>query len=393
MSTIDLVPDGEGDSEDEKRASQTNQRDAQDHMTVDGRLRHFARTLKISNGPDETTTLTARGVRLLESETPEALATAFITLAQGAHGGMGCAPLPSLLALRQLADYFFDSKNFQTFGASTLDIDGVGLKNAVMTANGFVRLIDPGLWVNDECISAFGALLENHFESQPIRTGVFSSYLFTSVTTPKTVRKRIMTHRAFYESCKYLFFPINIDQSHWVLLVVDVTVGGWYFFDSYHAPWAQYAKRHKPLVTIKPILREVLSEIFPAVKQTRGNIVSTRYESTQGDTTSCALYVMHVMECLARGMHLREFERKTWDTESYLLRLHVATALLTGRIDPLVIEPVDVGLRLIQAKVCAFCARPDPPKTCKAWKRYFCDPRVRSCHVQYAEKYGLNYYS
>jgi hypothetical protein len=106
-----------------------------------------------------------------------------------------------------------------------------------------------GGWLNDEVINTFASIVQTTSQQNGKNNACYSSYFFTCFFTGGlhgTVNYQNVCRWAsrlesgdVYELSK-LFCPININNSHWTLLVVDFEVNTINYYDSLQTPGPEY---------------------------------------------------------------------------------------------------------------------------------------------------------
>jgi hypothetical protein len=100
-----------------------------------------------------------------------------------------------------------------------------------------LKCLRPRTWLNDEVINFyFNMLMSGLHREEGFYS--FSSFFFVRLLDPnkggylyQNVRRWTTTVDIF--SKKKIFFPINIDNTHWTLLLIDLTVKTIFYYDSY----------------------------------------------------------------------------------------------------------------------------------------------------------------
>jgi hypothetical protein len=249
-------------------------------------------------------------------------------------------PYPlAIIASRALADLMVALPHaLKSALAPVVSAAGVLSSSDIRPAN-FVRLLDGDTWVDDECVNAYGALLERHFAHHADKIAFVPSYYWSQTRNTLLDTYLGEKHGAFIRSCRYLFTPLNA-HAHWALLVCDLKTGACHFVNSFSGTWRNFrTDAHHALFTA---LVQRLSGMFDAVDF---SVKPTRLRAfpRQFDATSCAIYVLHAIECLAAANHATEFASATWDDKIVPLRLHMAASLVMGNFRPLCTVAWDAG--------------------------------------------------
>jgi Ulp1 family protease len=100
-----------------------------------------------------------------------------------------------------------------------------------------LKCLRPRTWLNDEVINFyFNMLMSGLHREEGFYS--FSSFFFVRLLDPnkggylyQNVRR--WTTKVDIFSKKKIFFPINIDNTHWTLLLIDLTVKTIFYYDSY----------------------------------------------------------------------------------------------------------------------------------------------------------------
>ncbi len=303
------------------------------------------------------------------------------------------------------------------------------ISSATVSYASFARLVEPLVWINDEAVNAVGALLEKSFAPFATKVAFIPSYYFADGGHQKSMRSYLKPERAsFITACGYVFCPINIEDTHWVLLVGDTSNARWLFFDSYRDPFDSL-----PALTRRCFLslHDQLVAFFPGRNWLPVVTNVTRFPR-QFDGVSCGLYVLHTCECLAHAVVKSQFTKATWDDDRVQLRLHYAHAIASGALARLRLpgdpntdnmhaseevlthsrsassssssssasgdddddgDEQDTDWQPPQKKpryeACAFCAKEERLFFCGPWQRAFCGSK---CQNSFAEERQLSYY-
>ncbi len=100
-----------------------------------------------------------------------------------------------------------------------------------------LKCLRPRTWLNDEVINFyFNMLMSGLHREEGFYS--FSSFFFVRLLDPNTggylyKNVRRWTNKVDIFSKKKIFFPINIDNTHWTLLLIDLTVKTIFYYDSY----------------------------------------------------------------------------------------------------------------------------------------------------------------
>ena len=111
-----------------------------------------------------------------------------------------------------------------------------------------IQCLLPETWLNDEVINFyFNMLMSGLHRKEGFYS--FSSFFFTRLLVPnlgytyKNVRRWTMKVDIF--SKKKIFFPINIGNTHWTLLLIDLMLKTIFYYDSFRSEdvYASHALR------------------------------------------------------------------------------------------------------------------------------------------------------
>lgn len=278
---------------------------------------------------------------------------------------------------------------------SEKDISNVAIDLKTPTSDmiryeGLARLLDPGVWINDEAINGIGALIEEKLRPTVNKIAFVHSFYFSNV---KNTRYEVFLddrRRDHLVQCRYLFFPVNSNNSHWTLLVANTSEGLWYYFDSFHGSFANLGEH---ITERFRVLRVRVRQLFPQHRWA-SQAQDVKNFPWQTDGVSCGLYVMHTMECIAFALGEHEFALPSWDPKRVLLRFHYAMCILSSsgmrylRLPDDESSSSDVLGDEFSAR-CASCSTHGSPLMCVPWKRSFCDS---TCQSDFAALHGLRFF-
>jgi hypothetical protein len=264
-----------------------------------------------------------------------------------------------------------------------------------------LRLLDGNTWVDDEGVDAFGAILEGYLNHNGTRVAYLPTFVWKDRAPYKSIRRFLgPEHGDFLRSSKFLFAPVH-RSSHWTLIVFKLTTGECLFFNSFSSDWSRFsgeeerARFHVIVTCLRAQVPHLHKDMMPTAV--------VPYPK-QFDGTSCALYVMHCMECLASASHENQFQQRTWDHKAELLRLHVFMCLLLRRWRPLrtsLAQPQDDDLLMsddlmdddmpvrYDFSACTTCGTTDKRLlVCLPWHLAFCGT---ACQSKHAKTHQLHY--
>ncbi len=237
----------------------------------------------------------------------------------------GCPHLPSDGDLTRLAHCLFqlDPKTAQDEPVAEVRSPHSGMDTYALS---FLRFFDPALWIDDVLRNAIGALLERQLFM--VREKRFF-YLRSDFWLGRTLQNvdGLVRDAASY---RMVLSPVNTGHYHWVLLVASPVRRSCYLVDSFHGKWRTYVKENPILGEKHRELLALLQQAYPGEKPWSEAVPTLETYPTQADGTSCGMYVMHAMNCLATRNFARAFEERTWDAMRLLLRLYYARAVLEG---------------------------------------------------------------
>lgn len=271
---------------------------------------------------------------------------------------------------------------------------------AVVSPQAVTRLLDGHEWVDDEAVDAFGALLEAYLDRDGTRIVYIPTFVWKERPPYGYIRRFLGAKQGdFLRSSRFLFAPIT-RQSHWVFVAFNLVTGECFFYNSYSATWKLF--RDDAVQATFKVLVECLHEQVPAVKLDAEPVRVDLYPR-QRDSTSCALYVIHGMECLASAVHEVQFQQRTWDDKTPLLRLHVFICLVDRQWRPLRTsltdnnnddddasdDLMDDDAPVPRFDACSGCgAGGENLRICVPWHLAFCSS---ACQSKHAKTHRLHY--
>jgi hypothetical protein len=127
----------------------------------------------------------------------------------------------------------------KAFGSGHRDDEVCERFDAKITKHCF-RTADPGRWLNDEIVNAYMQMCERRGKDQPDRPYVFSSFFLTTLVREKigysypdvqrwTARGK---GKADLFARRAVIFPVNIGNTHWVMVCADVKFKRITYYDS-----------------------------------------------------------------------------------------------------------------------------------------------------------------
>jgi Ulp1 family protease len=129
------------------------------------------------------------------------------------------------------------------------------IDHTIITRNTLIQYAAPGAWLNDEIINAYFKLLQRRNVSERIaglrvpRIFVVSTFLYEKLTEPKGADRQReydfsnvarWARRTGMKIAEYdrIFFPINVGENHWILVVAFVNEKVVQAYDSFgHSQW------------------------------------------------------------------------------------------------------------------------------------------------------------
>jgi len=97
-------------------------------------------------------------------------------------------------------------------------------------------------WLNDEIINGYVELIKQRYqkeEGHKYNLEFFNTYAYSKLVQLMKVGKihqfdRILKRKKITELGKYdkIFIPVNLEKSHWLLLVVNISYNWFEFYDS-----------------------------------------------------------------------------------------------------------------------------------------------------------------
>ena len=108
-----------------------------------------------------------------------------------------------------------------------------------------IHTLKPGKWINDNVVNGYMKLLQNresekeggpscHFHKTFLTTNIHPTYQYNLVRKWTSARrlKNWGQSKATILDCDYVFFPVHLHASHWVLVVADLTKKTLRYYDS-----------------------------------------------------------------------------------------------------------------------------------------------------------------
>ena len=104
----------------------------------------------------------------------------------------------------------------------------------------------PGRWLNDEIINFYFEMLMEGCISNNMRIHIFSSFFFTLLFKSGQYRFKDVqrwTKKIDIFTLEKIFIPVNITNSHWTLVLIDILFKTIYYYDSFRTdgPYADAA--------------------------------------------------------------------------------------------------------------------------------------------------------
>ncbi len=395
---IDLL---DSDDEDASSSSHSNSDDALD--PIQRRLYHLQLLLNNFNPREPLDRFSPDALRYLEEPTRQGMIKAMSRQLPSSSSSRTEVGAPQRLSpddLGLLAD-FIQIKAMAVDAADShpvLEVNAKIFGGTVVYPASFVRLLDPEVWIDEVVIQAFGLLLTRRFLRTNVSVAVLSPYYWTA-SDPRAMLQRLFAveHRPVWKRLRYLFCPILFDGNHWTLLVIDAKLEQAYFLDSFHRTWEERLQRAHSVRIAANV--DALWKELHVIHPTHGFLSKPSTESvrnrdpgdypTQYDSSTCGLYVIHAMECIATALHVKEFQRPSWDAQRLLLRFHVALCLLDASVRRLQTAQPLIDLSFGSA-VCVACGAANPVFHCAAWnKQRFCNIQ---CQERFADEHQLSYF-
>jgi hypothetical protein len=97
------------------------------------------------------------------------------------------------------------------------------------------KTLAPGRWLNDEIINFYFNMLMEGCISNNMRIHIFSSYFFTLLFKSGQYRFKDVqrwTRKIDIFTLEKIFIPVNITNSHWTLVLIDILFKTIYYYDS-----------------------------------------------------------------------------------------------------------------------------------------------------------------
>lgn len=216
------------------------------------------------------------------------------------------------------------------------------LNNAVSYND--MKLFLPGRWLNDEIINFYMALLqkrsENRFEKSKGKMDYFfNSFFFASLTSGSSdqydynkVRRWTKRKKIDIFSASKIFVPININNCHWTLAVINISDQKIYYYDSLCNPleWA-----------MKCLLRYVKDEHsdknYPKTINTNFTTENVSNLPKQLNSFDCGMFVCKAAEFLSDMMPLDYSQN-----DMALFRKRMALEILRRKTDSEVFETMEL---------------------------------------------------
>ena len=104
----------------------------------------------------------------------------------------------------------------------------------------------PGRWLNDEIINFYFEMLMEGCISNNMRIHIFSSFFFTLLFKSGQYRFKDVqrwTRKIDIFTLEKIFIPVNITNTHWTLVLIDILFKTIYYYDSFrtNGPYADAA--------------------------------------------------------------------------------------------------------------------------------------------------------
>ena len=161
-----------------------------------------------------------------------------------------------------------------------------------------LRTLKPATWLNDEVINAFLRLVDAELESSYERRRVVNTFFFDEVVKKQAPRNKVMRMLAKkkidVKKIDELILPINIKNSHWTFVVLDLMRSKIFYCDSLQGSSIGFARE---LVDFGNMLLEERNQTFNPFT------VVKRYPHfpQQKNGYDCGIFMLRGIECLARG--------------------------------------------------------------------------------------------
>jgi Ulp1 family protease len=236
----------------------------------------------------------------------------------------------SSLDMIKLKEYFLPCENHDNKENCDSNAVIINKFNIKMTREKF-SCLRPGTWLNDEVINFYSNILEeyNIFQSNSKRMFHYlNSHFYAALTSngflnfmdaDKFIRKTDVLSKA------KLFIPVNINNVHWVLVVVNILEKQIMFFDSKYTigrgllycgnvmKWIQHLAQKKKVKFV-----ETEWEFFEGAKGI----------PQQNNSYDCGIFTLMYMEFLSRDFSLLDLHC----TEMEYWRKKIAMTILSGSL-------------------------------------------------------------
>jgi Ulp1 family protease len=246
---------------------------------------------------------------------------------QNVRAGWFSSPLDELKLQEVFLSVDKNNDDPDNLEATSIVIDKFGIP---MTRKKF-SCLKPGVWLNDEVINFYSNILLEHNNSQRHSKKKYH-YLNTNFYAMLTLNYSLnfLNGDAFVRSIdvfskKKLFIPINIANTHWVLVVVNIQEKTIHYYDSLYAKgngslfcgnilkWIEHLAHKK-----KVVYDEREWRIFEGAKGI----------PQQNNGNDCGVFVLMYMEFLSLDVSLLELhcsEMENW-------RKKVALTIISGSL-------------------------------------------------------------
>lgn len=196
----------------------------------------------------------------------------------------------------------------------------------------FDRIL-PGVWFTDQVVNAFVELLRHHRFLSASGAGhgegrdgqqpnyFFNTYFYALMMRNGTYKYRSVrrwTRRKDVLACDKVFVPVNLDQSHWVLAVVEWTKGVVGIYDSLGST---------PGVG-RNMVKWAADEAKARGRPTKTLAVEQRQAIQQNNSDDCGMYMCMCMELLAREQSVLQLMQ----SRANFYRRRIAAQILSGRL-------------------------------------------------------------
>ncbi|GMH44392.1 hypothetical protein BSKO_12344 [Bryopsis sp. KO-2023] len=202
----------------------------------------------------------------------------------------------------------------------------IGPRNAQVTCADLQSLRGQS-WVNDEVVNFYLRLVQGRASDASTKFHMMSSYFYTQLTIGRynygNVRRWTKRDPALKKDV--ILMPINLNKTHWILVVVRLRMGVIELYDSlggYESSWEVFKN-------VQQWLRDEQSD-----KQIELNIKKWKQKKMpvplQGDGSSCGVFTCVFAERVAAG-ETPEFDFSQDDIQE--LRLGIAADILASSLD------------------------------------------------------------